>query len=528
MSPRALLLGFVVAVPLAIGLTAAPSMAATFKWANDGDIRATDPYTFDETAQNSFLANIYEGLVRRNKKLEPEPALATSWEQTAPSLWRFHLRPNVKWQDGSPFTAADVLFSFRRINGKNSALSPEVHSVKDIRRVDDLTVDVETVGPDPILPMEMASFVIMSEAWCTAHDSVMSVVVGTGENFALRNAMGTGPFRLTLREPDRRNVLEKNPGWWDKPEHNLDRVEFDVIGSAPTRVAALLSGEVDMIYSVPTQDIDKIAHAPGIKLIQGPELRTIYLGMDQARDELQFSSVKGKNPFKDLRVRQAFALAIDENAIAQRVMRGNARPTWLMWGPGVNGFNPAMNTRPAVDLAKAKALLAEAGYPNGFEVTMDCPNDRYVNDEAICTAVSAMMARVGVKVNVYARTKVKFFADTGYPNYNTSFYLLGWTPATYDAENVLQSILHTRGKGVGLTNTAGFSNARVDQLADLIGVELDRTKRQAMIDEAAEIVQDQVGFIPLHQQTIVWAAKENIELTQPADNNFPMRWVTVK
>jgi peptide/nickel transport system substrate-binding protein len=522
MSPRALLLAFAALLPLAL-----PARAATFKWANDGDVRAMDPYTLDETVQNSFLSNIYEGLVRRNKKLEPEPALSTGWEQTAPTLWRFHLRPGVTWQDGSPFTAADVLFSYKRITGKNSQLSPQVHSIKDIRKIDDLTVDVQTNGPDPILPSEMTSFVIMSEAWCKAHDSMENVVVGSGENYALRNAMGTGPFRLTLREPDRRNVLEVNPNWWDKPEHNLTRVEFDVIGSAPTRVAALLTGEVDMIYSVPTQDIDKIAHAPGIKLIQGPELRTIFLGVDQVRDELQFSSVKGRNPFKDIRVREAFALAVDENAIAQRVMRGNARPTWEMWGPGVNGFNPALNQRPAVDLAKAKALLGEAGYPEGFDVTLDCSNDRYVNDEAICTAVSAMLAKIGVKVNVFARTKTRFFADTGYPNYNTSFYMLGWTPATYDAQNVIAAILHTRGKGIGLNNVAGYSNKRVDELNDLIAVELDKTKRQAMIDEAAKLVQADFGYIPLHQQTIVWASKTNIDLTQPADNSFPMRWVRV-
>ncbi len=528
MSRSGLLLRFAALVAFLLAAQSVSAGAATFKWANDGDVRAMDPYTLDETVQNSFLGNIYEGLVRRSRKLDPEPALATSWDQTSPTVWRFHLRPGVKWQDGSPFTAADVLFSFKRINGKNSGLSPEVHSIKDIRKVDDLTIDIETTGPDPILLSELASFPIMSEAWCTANNAVENVVVGAGDNFALRNAMGTGPFRLTLREADRRTIIERNPTWWDKPEHNLDRVEFTVIGSAPTRVAALLSGEVDMIYSVPTQDMEKIAHAPGIRLIVGPELRTIYLGMDQARDELLFSNVKGKNPFKDLRVRQAFQLAIDENAIAQRVMRGNARPTNLMWGPGVNGFNPEMNQRPAVDLAKAKALLAEAGYPDGFEVTMDCPNDRYVNDEAICTAVSAMMARVGVKVNVYARTKTRFFADVNYPNFNTSFYLIGWTPSTYDAQNVIQAILHTRGKGVGLTNNAGFSNARVDELNDLIATELDQSKRQAMIDEVAKIVQDNVAYLPLHQQTIVWAAKENIELTQPADNYFPMRWVRVK
>jgi peptide/nickel transport system substrate-binding protein len=526
MTSRSVLLGLAIAAVLGAG-PGYRAQAATFKWANDGDMRAMDPYSFDETVQNSFLANIYEPLVRHNRKLEVEPALAVKWEQTSPTVWRFHLRPNVKFQDGTPFKASDVVFSFKRITGKTSLLSPEVASIKEIRVVDDLTIDIETKQPDPILTSELTTMVIMSEAWCTKNNALESATIGTTDNYALRNAMGTGPFRLASREPDRRSVLEKNPDWWDKPEHNLDRVEFNVISNPATRVAALLSGEMDMIYSVPTQDIERIAHAPNMKIIEGPELRTIYLGMDQSRPELLFSNVKGKNPFQDLRVRQAFSLAIDENAIAQRVMRGNARPTWLMWGPGVNGFNPAMNTRPAVDIAKAKSLLAAAGYPEGFQVQMDCPNDRYVNDEQICVAISAMLAKIDVKVNVFARTKTQFFTDVNYPNFKTSFYLLGWTPATYDAQNVFQSILHSRGEGVGLTNDAGFSNPHIDELTGEIATELDPKKRQAMIDEGAKIAQDQVAFIPLHQQTIVWAAKKNIDLTQPADNYFPMRWVRV-
>jgi peptide/nickel transport system substrate-binding protein len=508
---------------------AIPSQAAVFKWANNGDIRAMDPYTLNETVQNSLLSNIYEPLVRRDKKLAVEPALAVKWEQTSPVLWTFHLRPGVKWEDGSPLTANDVVFSFKRIGSKSSQLSDVVASIKDIRKIDDMTVEIETKGPDPILLSELTSMVIMNQAWCEKNNSVEPAIVGTNENFALRNAMGTGGFHLTVREPDRRTVMEKTPTWWDKPEHNIDRFEFTVIGSDPTRVAALLSGEMDMIYSVPTQDMERIAKTPGLKLIQGPELRTIYLGMDQFNKELLKSTVKGKNPLKDKRVREAFALAIDEPAIAKVVMRGQAKPTWELWGEGITGFNPKLNVRPKVDLAKAKALLAEAGYPNGFGITLDCPNDRYVNDEAICTAISSMLAKVGVKVEVYARTKVKFFAEIGYPRYETSFYLLGWTPSTYDAHNALKQLMQTRGPdGHGLGNDGGYSNAKVDSLIDKIGVEMDSSKRLAMIDEAMKTIQDDVGTIPLHQQTIVWAAKNNIELTQPADNTFPMRWVKVK
>ncbi|HEX3864677.1 MAG TPA: ABC transporter substrate-binding protein [Stellaceae bacterium] len=503
--------------------------AAVFKWANDGDARALDPYTFNETVQNSFLENIYEKLVEHGRDLSLQPTLALSWETTSPNVWRFHLRPKVKWQDGTAFTADDVVFSFKRISGKNSAKRSQVATIKEAHKIDDLTVDFETDGPDPILPSEMTAMDIMSKAWCEAHDSVENIVFGKGDSYALYHTMGTGPFRLVSREPDRKTVLERNPDWWGKPEHNIDRAEFNVIGNASTRVAALLSGEMDMIYSVPPQDADRIAKSPGVKLIEGPELRTIYLAMDQVRDELLFSSVKGRNPFKDVRVRRAVALAIDEDAIVKRVMRGQGHPTWLMYGPGVNGYDPAHDKRPAVDLAQAKSLLAAAGYPDGFQVQMDCPNDRYVMDEQICTAIASMLARINVKVDVFARTKVKFFADVNYPNYKLSFSLNGWTPGTYDAHNVLYTLLASRdavGRGQG--NFGGYSNPKLDALTDEVAHEQNRDKRQALIDEASKIAQGDVATIPLHQQVIVWAAHDNIDLVQPPDNAFYLRWVKVK
>jgi len=518
-------------VVLSLVVPAGPGAnAASFKWANDGDARAMDPYTFNETVQNSFLANIYEPLVGHNHQLGPEPALAVSWETTSPNVWRFHLRPGVKWQDGTKFTADDVVFSYQRISGKNSAKRSQVATVKEARKIDDLTVDFETKGPDPILPAELFTMDIMSKAWCEAHDVVENVVFGKGENFALRNAMGTGPYQLVSREPDRKTVLERNPNYWGKIDGNVDHAEFNIIANASTRVAALLSGEMDMIYEVPPQDADRIGKSAGVRLIEGPELRTVYLAMDQLRPELLFSSVKGKNPLKDVRVRRAFALAIDEDAIAKRVMRGQAHPTWLMYGPGVNGYDPALDKRPALDVAKAKSLLAEAGYPDGFQIQLDCPNDRYVQDEQICTAISAMLAKIGIRVDVYARTKVKYFADVTYPNYKLSFSLNGWTPVTYDAHNVYYTLLSTRdtttGRGQG--NFGGYSNPKLDELTEEMAHELNKDKRQALIDDAAKIVQEDVATIPLHQQVIVWAARNNIELTQPADNAFYLRWVTVK
>jgi peptide/nickel transport system substrate-binding protein len=229
-----------------------------------------------------------------------------------------------------------------------------------------------------------------------------------------------------------------------------------------------------------------------------------------------------------VRVRQAAALAIDENAIASRVMLGLGHPTWEMWGPGVNGYEAALDVRPKPDPAKAKALLAEAGYPNGFRVGLDCPNDRYVMDEQICTAIVSMLARIGIRVDLNAQTKTKFFTKINSPNYDTDFYLLGWTPATYDAHNVLYTLLNTRNGKRGEVNNGGYSNPELDALTDKIAVETDQNKRDAMIHDAILMLQKDLPTIPLHQQVIVWAARKNVEMAQPADNTLPFRYVTMK
>ncbi len=521
----------ILAAAAALVLTAPLARAETvFKWANDGDVRALDPYTLDETVQNSFLQNIYEPLVRRSKTLGLEPGLATSWKLINPTTWEFKIRQGVKWQDGTPFTVDDVIFSIQRIKSKTSSTPDNPAPIMEVKNINATTVDFTTRVPDPLLPSELTNVDMLPKAWMTKHGAATPAIVGKSSNYALLHTMGTGPYELVSREPDRKTVLKRNPNWWGKLDGNVDRVEFNVISNAATRVAALLSGEMDMIYSVPPQDMARIAHSPGVKLLITPELRTIYFGFDVRRPQLLHSNVKGKNPFKDLRVREAFAKAIDENAIVRTVMEGQARATWEMMGPGVNGFNPAMNKRPAVDIAGAKKLLAEAGYPHGFEVQLDCPNDRYVADAQICTAAAAMLAKIGIKVDVYARTKSKFFADVNFPKYDTSMWLIGWTPSTYDAQNVFFSLLGTQNPktGEGLFNLGGYSNPKLDKLIAAMGPELNQQKRQDIINQAIAIVQHDLPTIPLHQQSIVWAARNNISLVQPADDTFPMRWVIKK
>jgi peptide/nickel transport system substrate-binding protein len=517
------------ALPLAVAAPVSGAEAATLRWAVEADAASLDPYTRDETLQLSLLGNVYEPLIRRAVNLSLEPALAERWEQTSPTTWRFHLRPGVTWQDGSKFTAADVLFSLRRVQSAGSLLRTVVSGVTAAAAPDDLTVDLTTATPDPILPDEITTWYIMSAAWCHGHDAAEPVPLARGEeDYATRHAMGTGPYRITARENDRRTVLERNPTWWDKPGALVERVEFDVIATPTTRVAALLSGEVDLATALPPQDADYVARSSGLHLIAGPELRTIMLGMDQSRPELLKSDVRGRNPFRDPRVRQAVGLAIDEDAIATKVMRGQAHPTWLLWGPGVIGYDPALDHRPMPDPDRARALLAEAGYPGGFGVTLDCPNDRYVMDEAICTALAAMLAQVGIRVEVNAQPKARFFAEVGPKRYNTSFYLIGWMPPTFDALNVLFNLAGTRGGTRGAINFGGFSDPAVDDLIDRIGQTGRSPARLELIAEAARRLQTDVAYIPLHQQHLLWGARNGVEVPQNADGTLQLRLVVMK
>jgi peptide/nickel transport system substrate-binding protein len=324
-----------------------------------------------------------------------------------------------------------------------------------------------------------------------------------------------------------RTVLVPNPGWWNKPEHNLTEAVFLPIANEPTRVAALVSGEIDMMEPVPLQDVQRLQRDARLKVMQSPELRIVFLGMDQKRDELLYSNVKGRNPFKDRRVRQAFYQAIDIDAIRTRIMRGAATPAGLMVAPGINGFDPALNKRLPYDSNAAKKLLADAGYPSGFEVTMNCPNDRYVNDAEICQAVTVMLARIGVKVNLLAEPKATYFPKV--LSRDTSFYLIGWMPGTYDSHNPLFSLMATPGEGgQGQFNLGAYSNPRLDELTRAIASETDPVKRQAMISEAFKLHAEDIGHIPLHQQPLSWGMKKNIELVQLPDNFNYLRWVVVK
>src|SRR5712671_5944571 len=528
MSARQTLLAATNVVIVAFAMS--PASAQTLRYANQGTLKSLDPYTLNESTTHAHLGHVYEGLVTRDKDLKIIPALAESWETPEPTRWRFHLRKNVKFHNGDPFTADDVLFSAERVRAKGSNFLSNVPADAKFIKVDDYTVDVVLPAPNPILMSQWDGWYIMDKKWCEENNSVAPTPASaTTPSYASLHENGTGPFLIESHQPGVKTVFKVNTSWWGKPEHNLKEIIFTPIGSDATRVAALLSGEVDVIEPVPIQDIQRVNASGNAKVLNGPELRTLFIGMDQVRDELLYSNVKGENPFKDIRVREAFYKAVDVELIKNRVMRGLSTPSALMIAPQLFKLSGDF-TRPKFDPEGAKKLLSEAGYPDGFEVTMDCPNDRYVNDAAICQAVVGMLARIGVKVTLLAQPKAQYFAKVLKPGgYQTSFFLLGWTPGTLDSHNVLFDIMGCRDdpkSSRGEANLGGYCNKKLDEFADQVLQESDATKRDLLIKQAYEVGAKDFGYIPLHQQALAWGVSKKVKLSQRADNQVLLYWAT--
>src|SRR6185369_6953984 len=405
---RILLLALMLLLPLA-----AP--ARHFRWASQGDATSLDPHAQNENVTNQLNAMVYETLLTYDKQMKLVPALATAYENPQSNRWVFHLRNGVKFQDGTPFTADDVVFSFERAKLTTASFKLYATEAGTARKVDDYTVEFVTAAPNPVLPSMVANVFIMSRAWCEKNKSAKPQDIRDREaTFAALNANGTGPYILEKREPGVRTTHRRNPGWWGAKEGrfegNADTVEYRPLANAATRMAALRSGELDFVLDPQVQDIANLRNDPSIKVWEGPETRVIFVGFDQARDQLLYSTVTGKNPFKDRRVRLALWQAIDTNAIRTQVMRGLSVPTGIaLPDPAGSGIPDSMEKRPPYDVAAAKKLLAEAGYPNGFGFTITCPNNRYINDEKICTAIAAMWAKAGLDVKVEALPRGQFF-----------------------------------------------------------------------------------------------------------------------
>lgn len=501
----------------ALALTASPVWAKnTIRWASQGDALTADPHAANESPTHSSSRKMYDSLYYNDKDMKNTRWLAVGEKLLNPTTWEIQLRKGVKFHDGSDFTAEDVKFTIERALSPTSDLKNDISSIKEVKIVDSHTVQIITKEPNPILRNQLTNVFIMSKAWCEKHNvTVPQNRAAKEETYAVRHAMGTGPFKLKLREPDVKTILVKNENWWglkDHP-HEVDEIIYTPIANQATRVAALLSGEVDFILDPPLQDLNRIKSTPGLQLRQTAQVRTIFLGMNQGVKELLSSDVKGKNPLSDKRVRQAMYQAINIDAIKKKVMRGYSVPAGLITPPAVHGYTKELNKRRPFDPEASKKLLADAGYPNGFSIQLDCPNNRYINDEAICQAVVGMLAKVGIKVTLSAIPKTIHFPKI--KNRETDFYMLGWGVSTLDSHYVFNYLVKSADKG---WNGTGFSDAKIDETILKVEKEVDFDKRDKMIAEVWQKLRDEVVYLPLHHQVIVWAMSDKVDIPIVADD----------
>ena len=517
------------AAVLALVFVTGTTAAQTLRWASAGDPQTMDPHAQNEGLTNAINGQVYEGLTRRDRHLQLVPSLATAWQQTGPLTWRFQLRPNVKFHDGSSFSADDVVFSVARAREPTSQINAYAFPVGQAVALGPLEVEFRLQKVNPIFLQHIDTLWMMSRPWCEAHKVTRPLDFKSGEeSFASFNANGTGPFMLVNRAPGIKTVYKRNPNWWGRAEGNVQEIVYTPIANDATRLAALVSGQIDLLLDPAPRDIPRLRQTSGVKVIDGPENRVLFIGMDQGRDELLYASVKGKNPFKDLRVRQAMYHAVDIETLKTKLMNGQSVPTGALTPSPLGAYNDAaLETRLPFDVAKARALMAEAGYADGFEVTLDCPNNRYVNDERICIALAGLWAQIKINVKINAMPRTTYFPKL--EKLDTSLYLLGWGGSITDAETTITPVLRNRApNGQGFYNYGNSRNDKLDALAALASVEADPKKREALVKAVLQEARAQVQVIPLHRQIIPWAARSNVEAVHRADNWLEVTWITVK
>ncbi len=507
-------------VAVALGWAGTFAAAAQeLKIAMSSEPSSADPHYHNLTPNNQVARHMFEPLVFMDQNQAIGPGLAASWKIIDDLTWEFKLRPNIKFHDGSPLTVDDVIFTFNRVPNVPKSPAPKTSYIrgKTIEKIDDLTFRVKTPTPEALMLNHLANIEIMS--------SKASATATTEDLNAGKGTVGTGPYQFVEFVPGDRLVLKRNDAYWGNKEP-WARVTFRFIKSDPTRVAALLSGDVDVIETVPTADAQRLAKDPKVAVASALSNRLVYLHMDRYRAETPF--VKGKdgsqikNPFHDLKVRQALTKAINRPAIIDRIMEGEAVPASQMLPDSYAGTSKKLKPV-AYDVEGARKLLAEAGFPNGFKLTIHGPNGRYTNDTKIIEAVAQMLTRVGIEASVETLPPAVFFsrASSGGPDKQPEFSMIlaGWSAGTGEPSDSLRALLGTFDPklGRGSANRGRYSNPAMDAVLDKALASVDADKRNVLLAEAAEIAMNDVGLIPIHYQKNTWAAKKGLKVMPRTD-----------
>jgi peptide/nickel transport system substrate-binding protein len=524
-----MLRGFTVALGAltALVLGAAPLDARMLRWARSMDVSTLDPHAAN-TGPDILLAHqVYEPLIIRQVDGWMVPALATSWALSGdPKVWEFKLRPDVTFHDGARFTADDVVFSIERARSETSDMKSLLSSVESVTKVDDLTVRFRTKGPDPLLPNNLTDIFIMDREWSEKNGATWPNNGKTKDgSFAAANANGTGAYMLVSRQPGAKTVLRRNEAYWGRNEFPLEisDIVYRPIPDNAARIAALQAGEVDFVQDVPVQDAQRLQGMPGIRINTGPENRSVFLGMDIGSRELRSSTVKGRNPFADRRVREAVNMTIDRDAIRRSVMLGQSVPAGIIVPPFSHGYSRDLDRVPHVDRQRARALLQEAGYRDGFSVALHCTNDRYVNDEGLCRRIAEMLGEVGIRVRVTAQPAVQHFPQVR--RAELDFYLLGWGVTTFDSEYIFSLLYHTNTGALGGWIGTKFSDPVIDAEIRALRTEIDVGRRNAAMAGLWQKLKAETIYIPLHNQTITHAMRDEFNIPIDVSNQPKMKYV---
>jgi peptide/nickel transport system substrate-binding protein len=494
-----------------IALLCSTVNAKTLKVGLASGALSMDPYAHNETATNSILSNVFDALISFDKDINIHPGLAKSWTNPEPTVWIMKLREGVKFHNGNKFNADDVIFSFNRVkNWNKSGFKGKVSAINSVERIDDFTVKFITKKPFPVFLRKLTYVNILDKETLTGKD----------DQWIGLNAIGTGPYKLTSWRKGDYIKMDVNKNHW-RGIAKFDKVLFRPLTNNATRVAAILSNEVDIINRVPVVDVKRVKNSDKLNFFVQPGLRLIYLQMDQDRDKSPFiKSHDGKNPLKDVRVRKAIYYGINEDAIIKYVMKGYAKPASQLSPSAVFGHDASIK-RATFNPKKAKALLTQAGYPNGFEIQLDSPNNRYINDSQIAQAVASSLAKIGIKVKVNATPKSTFFKETG--KLNTSFFLIGWASSDGDASSILDGCVHSYNAdtGYGRYNRGRYSNKNVDALIEESAGIMDSSKRLKVLQKAQKLaIVDDQNFIPLHYQVDIYASNKNIMFETRTDSRI--------
>ncbi len=494
---------------------------------------AFDPQTMDPHAlallyHSRVAFQVYDSLIGRDAEFRLEPALALEWKPVNANTWRIKLRPNVLFHDGSAFTADDAVFSIERALQAPSQRAFQLKGVTGAKKIDALTIDIELAAPDAVLPEKLVFMPMMNKAWSLQHGADKAQDFNAKqETHAARSANGTGPFMLERYEPDIKTVLKRFPrywGWSDKRSGNVDDVTLVVIRSDATRLAALASGEIDLVLDPPFQDVARLQKDARFTMLQTADLGQQYFTFDQSRDELVNGDLKDRNPFKDLRVRQAVYHAVNIDLIIDKVLRGQAVATGAFLSTRVEGSPPELDRRLQYDPAKARALLKAAGYADGFDVTLDCVNIAW--RENVCTAATGMLRQVGIRASLRSSGTNLFFPKL--TQASASFVEFGWTPSP-DAWASLNALFRTYDKGgLGTFNAGRYSNPQLDVLIDNIRIEPDLLRRRAMVGTALRLIDEQLPYIPLYRRKLNWALAKGVQAVQWPNDAIELRWVRMK